>query len=230
MSLISPAIFTLLLWPSNCLFLSLILTFTFLSTILLSYLKKSDAGFKEIIIPLVILLILSYFFVNLHTSALITNQWPGFIFVARPWPVLFESERIYSDPKVSEYSLMFTDWNFEGPDCYVSKVSHKYFKDFRGTSQESAQVAVFFYFNQNNVKGYFESYVEKLKSKGFKESKLNLSPNGTFKHVTILDHATLENEKTILHCELLNWRNNKAAIFVVIANKGEMDLLRRLVR
>jgi hypothetical protein len=196
---------------------------------LLSYLKKSDAGFREAIIPLVILLILSYFFVNLHTSALITNQWPGFIFVARPWPILFESERIYNDPKVSEYNLMFTDWNFEEPNCYVGKVSHEYFKDFRRSSQESARVAVFFYFKQNNVKEYFESYVEKLKSKGFKESKLSLSSNRTFRHITILDHATLENENVIVYCELLGWENDKAAIFVVTADKKDVDLLRKLV-
>lgn len=224
LSFTSPAIFTLLLWLSNCFSLSISLTYLTLAAVLLVYIKRAEVkSSRKIIISFAILLALSLFFTHLHTLALISNKWPAFVFVSMQWPTVFESQRLYVNKTPTGYSLMFIEWNFEKPDCFVMEKSVKYW-------EKPVQYATFFYFSKKNVPKYFKDYIEKLKSKGFRESKLNLSPNRTFRYITILDSVTLENESKIVHCELLGWKNGKeAAIFVVVADKGEIDLLKKLL-
>jgi len=212
--------------------LSVFSSYFILIIILLFLIKKFKINTKMIFVSCVILVILSSFFI------IIFLYLPGILMLfnlgpSKHWPIIFIAQRL----NLSEYTICWTEedelfkskpdiikaeWTFKKPEGFRYVYSAKFTK-------KPVRFASFYYPHKESAQKAFTKYKKELKLE-FKEIYLNLSLNKTYDELIPYNNFTVGNDRVVIHCELLvRERSNNAVILVVMADRDEMDLLKRLL-
>ncbi len=212
--------------------MSIISSYFALMVILLFLIKRFKINRKIIFISYVILGVLSLFFIitflYLPGILMLFNLGP-----AKHWPIIFIAQRLNlsgyticwtEDDKLFKHNpdLIKAEWNFKRPEGFRYVYSAKFIK-------KSIRFASFYYPHKESALNAFTKYKKELKSE-FKEIYLNLSLNKIYGELVLYDNFTVGNDSVVIHCELLvREKSDNAVILVVMADRYEVDLLKKLL-